>query len=426
MHVSGPWLVLLIVALALFVLGAVAGVLRERSWVSEPMICLGVGALAGQAGAGLMRLDPVAHPIDLDFLRETARFTVAIAVLGAAIRLPKGWLWRNWRGLAVAIGPGMLLMWATTTGVLTALLALPPLQAALIGAVLTPTDPVLSSTILTGRLAERTVPTNLRAGITAESGANDGLALPFVMAPLILSSEPLGPGIRDWLADAVLWQLGSAVAVGALLGWFGRRVHGWARARRDAERTSLITIALALAVASLAAVQLLDGDGVLAAFVAGLAYNEGLEGEIEERHHAFGEAITRFFDLPVIILFGMALPWADWAALGWTAPFLILGVLLLRRLPAWLLLARAMPWLENRRETMFAGWFGPIGAAALFYALDALEKTGVEEIWTVTSLVVAASIVAHGASATPFSRWLARGARGGAEADRRTAVVSPP
>jgi len=46
-------------------------------------------------------------------------------------------------------------------------------------------------------------------------------------------------------------------------------------------------------------------------------------------------------------------------------------VLLLRRIPAWLLLRRFMPWARSVPENLFAGWFGPVGPAALFYALEA-------------------------------------------------------
>lgn len=46
-----------------------------------------------------------------------------------------------------------------------------------------PTDPVLSAPILSGRFAERAVPDQLRHAMTAESGINDGLGLPYVLLP---------------------------------------------------------------------------------------------------------------------------------------------------------------------------------------------------------------------------------------------------
>ncbi|MDP9437549.1 MAG: hypothetical protein M3P49_02195, partial [Actinomycetota bacterium] len=40
------------------------------------------------------------------------------------------------------------------------------------------------------------------------------------------------------------------------------------------------------------------------------------------------------FVLPIFVLFGLALPWGEWAELGWSGPILVGAVLLLRRLPA--------------------------------------------------------------------------------------------
>jgi hypothetical protein len=55
---------------------------------------------------------------------------------------------------------------------------------------------------------------------------------------------------------------------------------------------------------------------------------------------------------------------------------------------------------------LFLGWFGPIGAAALCYAAYSLRETGIEEVWVVGSLVICASVVIHGVTATPFHQAL--------------------
>lgn len=64
-----------------------------------------------------------------------------------------------------------------------------------------------------------------------------------------------------------------------------------------------------------------------------------------------------------------------------------------------------MPSLPHRRDILFAGWFGPIGVSAVLYALLASGRTGSEEVWTVVSLVVVASIALHGVTALPFMTW---------------------
>ncbi len=78
-------------------------------------------------------------------------------------------------------------------------------------------------------------------------------------------------------------------------------------------------------------------------------------------------------------------------------------ILLLRRLPAMLVLARHMPIVGSARDVWFLGWFGPIGVAALYYASVARHEAGLEQAWVVASLVVCASVVVHGVSARPLT-----------------------
>ncbi len=63
-------------------------------------------------------------------------------------------------------------------------------------------------------------------------------------------------------------------------------------------------------------------------------------------------------------------------------------------------------------ETMLPGWFGPVGAAALYYAAFSLGETGIEEVWVVGSLVICASVLVHGVSATPLTKLYGRLPRG--------------
>jgi NhaP-type Na+/H+ or K+/H+ antiporter len=323
------------------------------------------------------------------------------------LRLPQRWLAGHWRGLAVALGPGMLLMWAAGAAVAYWCLGLPPLVSLLIGAIIAPTDPVLSAPIISGDLAQWAVPPDLRHAIGAESSINDGLAGPFVALPVALLTVAGGTlhQFGDWALHAVLWQVGTAVVFGAAAGTIAGRLMHWAN-RLGAERSSLLTIALALALATLTGLQSIGGNGVLGAFVAGAMLNERYKDDYEEHREHFNEAITRFFDLPIMILLGVAAPWQAWIGMGWRAPAFVAGVLLLRRIPAWLLLRRFMPWTRTVRENLFVGWFGPVGAAALFYALQAQTETGLKMLWPVVSLAAAASVVAHGVTATQLSTLL--------------------
>ena len=118
---------------------------------------------------------------------------LAITVLGAAIqaRLAAPALAKS----AVVLVPGMLLMWGASALITAASFQLPLLRCLLVGAIVTPTDPVLSAPVVTGRLAESALPANLRYAIAAES-ANESLAHPIVMLPLFLILEAHGHDVE--------------------------------------------------------------------------------------------------------------------------------------------------------------------------------------------------------------------------------------
>ncbi|MFL5253859.1 MAG: hypothetical protein ACJ8AI_13370 [Rhodopila sp.] len=94
--------------------------------------------------------------------------------------------------------------------------------------------------------------------------------------------------------------------------------------------------------------------------------------------------------------------------LGWNAALFVAGILLLRRPLVWLALGWLMPWTRSLPNALFAGWFGPIGVAGVFYAMliqDQLGSAASAAVWSGISLAVAASVVAHGITGTPLT-WL--------------------
>jgi NhaP-type Na+/H+ or K+/H+ antiporter len=400
--------VLLIVSLTLLALGATAGLVNNRLWISEPLVCLSIGVLAGPHVFGWVSLQG-GTAISDRIMIEAARIALAIAVVGAAIRLPTGYLRTAWRELAWILGAGMTLMALAGAVLALVLLRWELLPALLLGAILAPTDPVLAAPIVTGKIADRLVPPRLRFSITAESGSNDGLALVLILLPATLLSGSYLPGaIGTWLMQAWLYELVLGVALGMAIGWLAGLLFAWAERQRDAERPSLITVAIGLALIAVAASELLGTDGILACFAAGAMFNRQLHGESEKKQEHFNEAISRLLELPFFVVLGMLLPLDEWLASGGVAVVFAFAVILLRRPLPWLILQSRLPSLRDWRDVTFAGWFGPVGIAAVFYALDWRQRTGLHDLWPVVSLVVAVSVVLHGLSGTPMIRALYR------------------
>lgn len=108
------------------------------------------------------------------------------------------------------------------------------------------------------------------------------------------------------------------------------------------------------------------------------------------------------FNLIFFILLGSIFPWQAFAVLGVGRLVLISGsILLFRRLPFVMALRPFIPQLRTGREAFFAGWFGPMGVGAIFFAMVCRHHTELPQetsssIFTVVSFVVFSSIVIHG------------------------------
>jgi len=233
-----------------------------------------------------------------------------------------------------------------------------------------------------------------------------------VLLPLLVLTRPLGEALSHWLTHVILWEVAAGAVLAALISYAIGKTLRWAERRETIERTSLLTVSLALSLTVLGVTELAGMNGVLAAFVAGVVFNVVGSSDTKERQEEIQEAITRFFDLPIFVLIGMALPWEGWLELGWWGVLLAVAVLLLRRLPAVLALKPLLGELREPRDLLFLGWFGPVGAAALYYATFSLQETGIEEVWTVGSLVICASVLAHGLTDTPLTKLYGRLPRG--------------
>ena len=211
-------------------------------------------------------------------------------------------------------------------------------------------------------------------------------------------------------ADAVgrlLWEVLGGTLIGLATGALtGLEVRAATR-RGDLGHGPELVFTLLLAVAVLGVARLAGTDGVLAVFVAGLAYNRAVgEGE-RGSQVSVDEAVNQYAVLPLFLLLGAVLPWREWAAFGPGALAFVAAVLLLRRPP--LLLALARPLGLARRDAVFTGWFGPMGISAVFYLAHSLDK-GVDDprLFAAGTLAVAASVLAFGVTAAPGRRAYAR------------------
>lgn len=272
-------------------------------------------------------------------------------------------------------------------------------EAFLLAAVLSPTDPVVTSAVVTSRL----VPSKVRHTLNLESGLNDGLALPFVLFFLVLAS----PG-GDAGAEAM--KLAGEAAVGAAIGvalgvGAGRLHHVLPGGGITARYEGIYAVGFALFAFGLAEVTI--GNGLIAAFVCGIAMGAS-EREVPQGFEEFAENASAILQVLTFFVFG-GLIYAT--GFHYDVPPLVLFVLFA------LLVARPLAVMISflrtgipQSEKLFMAWFGPKGVASMLFALFVFKSSvdGKDLIFDVAAIAIIASIVAHGLTDTIGARWLAR------------------
>jgi sodium/hydrogen antiporter len=272
-------------------------------------------------------------------------------------------------------------------------------EAFLLGSILAPTDPVVTSSIVTSRL----VPPSVRHTLNLESGLNDGLALPFVLFFLVFAS-PTGDA-----GDEALKLAGEAV-IGALtglaLGYIGGRLHRSLPGGGVAPRYEGI-YAISFALVAFGLSEATIGNGLIAAFLCGIAMG-ATEHDVPQGFVEFAENAGTILQVITFFVFGALI-----VATGYdhSIPPLVLFVFfaLLVARPAAVLLSFVRTKLP-RPERLFIAWFGPKGVASMLFALLALKSAvhNGELIFDVAAITVIVSIIVHGLTDTLGARWIAR------------------
>lgn len=82
------------------------------------------------------------------------------------------------------LGPVMLIGWMVAAALMYAIIpGLEFLPALVVAAGVTPTDPILASSVVgKGKFAQEHVPAHIRHVLQCESGCNDGAAFPFLVS----------------------------------------------------------------------------------------------------------------------------------------------------------------------------------------------------------------------------------------------------
>ncbi|WP_445155495.1 cation:proton antiporter [Arthrobacter sp. Hor0625] len=411
---EGPSVAFVAAGIAVFVAAVLPKLLRNMP-LSMPMVFLGAGMLAFTLMPGLPNPDPLQHG---EFVTHLTEVCVIISLMGAGLALDRPVGLRRWSttwrmlGLAMPlciIGLTLLGLWFLGLGLGAALL---------VAAALAPTDPVLASEVQVGEPADEDEATEredeIRFGLTSEAGLNDGLAFPFVYLAIAISFVGAAPSgwLGNWLAVDVLWR----IVIGVLLGIGTGKLLGrlFFSARHESIRLSNHSegfVALAATFLAYGVTELAEGYGFVAVFVCAVTIRAA-----ERTHgfhrvmHSYVEQLERLLTVVILVLLGGAIARGLLAGIGWAEVLVALAFLLLvRPLAGWIGLARGK---TGPRERIAIAFFGIRGIGSLYYLAFALGHGNfgaqAQELWAFVALVVAMSIVLHGATTAPVMNRLDR------------------
>lgn len=393
-------------------LAVLTSALASRSALSTTTVFLVVGLVAG----------PLVLDV-LSFTERTVEHAAEVALFAVLFTDGQHARWRTVRGIwapcARVLLIGMPLTFGIIAGLAHLILGVGWVPALVLGAVLAPTDPVFASALV-GR---EDVPRRVRHLLNIESGLNDGIALPVVLALVgVAGGHP-----ERWSTDPLplLAEVGLGLAVGVVVPLAIRVLLVVPKVGAVPALQPLGPLATALLVYGICTV--VDANQFLAAFVAGSVVatvrppaSESFRqtGELVSEL-AKGGALLAFATLPVSGLFRHA----GWAGLG----LAVLVVVVSRPAPV-LLVMLGTPY--SLRERLAVAWFGPKGFASVAYAVI-VGLSGMDAADTVLAVVavtVLLSVVAHSSTDVAVAARL----EGETEADARreaadgVSVTSPP
>ncbi|KAI0392689.1 Sodium/hydrogen exchanger family-domain-containing protein [Xylariaceae sp. FL0594] len=422
--------------------GLVSYLLKENFYLSEALISLLAGITFSPHALNWVRPLDYAEGSVESLNSVTLYFTrlvLGVQLVLAGVQLPSRYLRKEWKPLALLLGPVMTAMWLTTSLLVWALVPhLPFLHALAIGACVTPTDPVLSNVIVKGKFADHNVPRDLQKIIIAESGANDGLGYPFLFIALYLikyigdggvaESGGAGLAIGLWFGETWGYTIILSIVYGAVIGWLAKELLHYCEQHKFVDRESFLVFALSLALFITGTCGMIGSDDILACFIAGNVFTwddwfrlETLDEVCisrlnQELLNSLQPTIDMLLNVVIFMWYGAVCPWREFVTnnvipIYRLIPLAIL-ILVLRRPPYIWAFHKKISQIEGVRQAIFMGFFGPIGCSAIFYLFvtvhfvhDLRREGGRQDVENLAEAVniivwfmVIVSVVVHGLS----------------------------
>ena len=387
---------ILAIALALVAYGLISRKI-EGSILTGPILFTVFGLVAGPAAWGLIPLQ-----MGNEALHLLAEVTLILVLFSDAANIDLAQLRRDHDlpvrmllvGMPLTIALGAVAAWLLFDG-------FGLWEAALLAAILAPTDAALGQAVVSNRL----VPVRIRQALNVESGLNDGIALPFVLIFAAFASAMQAETVAsEWLLFGAKQVVFGPLA-GIAVGYVGAKLVARCHRRQWMSEGAEGMIALGLAFGAFALAEVVDGNGFIAAFVAGLTFGNTLKQKCLFLYE-FAEEEGQILILLTFTAFGAAMiPQAIGAVTINHILFATLALTILRMLPIHLSLFGTG---IKPVTSAFLGWFGPRGLASILFVLLIIEEAELaneSSLFAIVTVTVTLSVALHGMTAGPAARW---------------------
>lgn len=387
-----------IALLAVVLLGyaLVAGRL-SHTIITGPIIFAVLGVVLGPEMLGW-----VDFAVDTQLVETVLSVTLGLALFSDATRIDFAELLRSFTIPARLLAFGLPLTIAL--GALSAWALFPELglwAAALVAAILAPTDAALGEAVV----SNRRVPVRIRQSLGVESGLNDGIALPFVTVFLVVvESEGETAFSGRLLLDTLIEDLGIGLLVGVAVGALAAVLVARASRSKWLESPWVPVAGVATPALAFGVTEPLGGSGFVATFVAGAAFSI-VARSTPEAFNDLTEELDKVLVPLTFLIFGGSVLTAALGHLDWRiVVFVVLSLTVVRMAPTGVALTGTG---LRPRTVLFSGWFGPRGLASILFLVIIVEEAGpfdgLGRLNDVVAWTVAASIIAHGVTAWPWS-----------------------
>lgn len=390
--------ILLIGSILLFI-SVIAGKAGYRFGVPALLLFLGVGMIFGSDGLGIQFYNP-----------HEAQF---IGVMALSIILFSGGMDTKFVEIKPIVGPGIVL---ATIGVLITTIitggfiyyisehipnctSLTLMESMLLAAVMSSTDSASVFSILRSKglgLKQR-----LRPVLELESGSNDPMA--YMLTILLIQIIQIGEFNAWHSIGLLLIQL----SVGAVLGYLLGQITVWIMNRINIDNQSLYPVLLlAFSFFIFSFTDLLNGNGYLAVYIAGLVV--GNKKMVHKRSTAtFFDGFSWLFQIVMFLTLGLLVNPSELLpiiGIGLLVGFFM--IIFARPITVFLCLLPFRSFTTKAR--LYISWVGLRGAVPIIFATYPLIA-GIENskfIFNIVFFITIISLLVQGTTVSTMARWL--------------------